>query len=122
MIKKRTRNEMRIIRHKRIRKKVYGTKDKPRMAVFKSLRYIYVQIIDDEAGHTMVSASTLEKGIREKLSSTSNIEAAKYIGKVVAERALSKGIKEVVFDRGGHKYHGAVKALADAAREAGLKF
>ncbi|WP_448522947.1 50S ribosomal protein L18 [Pseudothermotoga sp.] len=122
MIKKEDRNLKRIKRHLRIRKKVKGTPEKPRLTVFKSEKHIYAQIIDDTKGHTLVSASTLDKELRQKLSETHNIEAAKEVGKLIAQRALSLGIKTVVFDRGGFKYHGRIRALADAAREAGLKF
>jgi large subunit ribosomal protein L18 len=122
VIKKEDRNLKRIKRHLRIRKKVKGTPEKPRLAVFKSEKHIYAQIIDDTKGHTLVSASTLDKELRQKLSKTYNIEAAKEVGRLIAQRALSLGIKTVVFDRGGFKYHGRIKALADAAREAGLKF
>lgn len=122
MIKKEDRNLKRIKRHLRIRKKVKGTPQKPRLAVFKSERHIYAQIIDDTKGHTLVSASTLDKELRQRLSKTYNVEAAKEVGRLIAQRALSLGIKTVVFDRGGFKYHGRIKALADAAREAGLKF
>lgn len=122
MIKKEDRNLKRIKRHLRIRKKVKGTPEKPRLAVFKSEKHIYAQIIDDTKGHTLVSASTLDKELRQKLSKTYNVEAAKEVGRLIAQRALSLGIKTVVFDRGGFKYHGRIKALADAAREAGLKF
>ncbi len=122
MIKKEDRNLKRIKRHLRIRKKVKGTPQKPRLAVFKSERHIYAQIIDDTKGHTLVSASTLDKELRQRLSKTYNVEAAKEVGRLIAQRALSLGIRTVVFDRGGFKYHGRIKALADAAREAGLKF
>lgn len=122
MIKKEDRNLKRIKRHLRIRKKVKGTPEKPRLAVFKSEKHIYAQIIDDTKGHTLVSASTLDKELRQRLSKTYNVEAAKEVGRLIAQRALSLGIKTVVFDRGGFKYHGRIKALADAAREAGLKF
>lgn len=122
MIIKRSRKELRKIRHLRIRKKIMGTSERPRLAVYKSLRYIYAQIIDDTKGHTLVSASSLEKEIRSQLKSTKNIEAAKLVGEVIAKRALEKGIKKVVFDRGGFLYHGKVKALADSARAAGLEF
>lgn len=121
MIKRKSRNEMRLLRHERIRKKVYGTSDKPRLCVFRSLKHIYVQVIDDERGHTLVSASTLDKELKPLQLSTGSVAAAKAVGELVAKRALEQGIKEVVFDRGGHAYHGKVKALADAAREAGLK-
>jgi large subunit ribosomal protein L18 len=122
VIKKEDRNLKRIKRHLRIRKKVKGTPEKPRLAVFKSEKHIYAQIIDDTKGHTLVSASTLDKELRQGLSKTYNVEAAKEVGRLIAQRALSLGIKTVVFDRGGFKYHGRIKALADAAREAGLKF
>ncbi|WP_039764309.1 MULTISPECIES: 50S ribosomal protein L18 [Caldicellulosiruptor] len=122
MYKKVNRNEKRLIRHKRIRKKVFGTAERPRLCVYKSLKYIYAQIIDDEKGHTLVAASSLEPEIKSRLTSTKSIEAAQYIGRVIAERAKEKGITKVVFDRGGYPYHGRVKALADAAREAGLEF
>ena len=113
---------MREIRHARLRKNVSGTAAKPRMAVFHSLSHIYVQFIDDEAGHTLAAASTVEPSVKASLSATCNIEAARVLGKIAAERALAKGINAVVFDRGGHMFHGKVKALADSAREAGLKF
>jgi large subunit ribosomal protein L18 len=122
MIIKRSRKEFRRIRHLRIRKKITGTPERPRLAVYKSLRYIYAQIIDDTKGHTLVAASSLEKELRSQLKSTKNIEAAKLVGEVIAKRALEKGIKRVVFDRGGFLYHGKVKALADSARAAGLEF
>ena len=121
-MKKRSRNDMRVIRHERLRKTLNGTPDRPRLSVFRSLKNIYVQVIDDEKGHTLVSASTLEKSLQPELKGHSNIEAAKVIGKVIAERAKSKGITKVVFDRGGHAYIGKVMALADAAREGGLDF
>uniref|UniRef100_A0A832MMW3 Large ribosomal subunit protein uL18 n=1 Tax=Pseudothermotoga hypogea TaxID=57487 RepID=A0A832MMW3_9THEM len=122
MIKKEDRNLKRIKRHLRIRKKVKGTPERPRLAVFRSEKHIYAQIIDDTKGHTLVSASTLDKELRQRLSKTYNTEAAREVGKLIAQRALSLGIKTVVFDRGGFKYHGRIKALADAAREAGLQF
>ncbi|MCS7201531.1 MAG: 50S ribosomal protein L18 [Dictyoglomus sp.] len=122
MIEKESRKEKRKIRHLRIRKKIFGTPERPRLAVFKSLRYIYAQIIDDTKGHTLVSASSLEKELKSQLKSTDNIEAAKLVGKVIAKRALEKGIKKVVFDRGGFLYHGRIKALADSARAEGLEF
>ncbi|NOZ69873.1 MAG: 50S ribosomal protein L18 [Deferribacteres bacterium] len=109
-------------RHFRVRKKVSGTPDKPRLNVFRSLKHIYAQIIDDISGHTLAAASSLDKEIREKLSSGGNIEAARAVGLLIAGRAADKGIKKVVFDRGGYLYHGRVKALADAAREGGLEF
>lgn len=122
MIKREDRRKLRLVRHKRIRKKLSGTTERPRLAVFRSEKHIYAQIIDDTKGVTLVAASTVEKAMKEKLKKTWNVEAAKEVGKLIAERALAKGIKEVVFDRGGFKYHGRVKALADSAREAGLKF
>ncbi len=121
MIKRKSRNDMRLLRHRRIRKRLLGTQEKPRLSVFRSLKHIYVQVIDDERGHTLVSASTLDKELRPLQVSSGSIEAAKAVGQLVARRALELGIAEVVFDRGGHAYHGKVKALADAAREAGLK-
>lgn len=114
--------EKRQRRHTRVRKKVFGTSERPRLCVFKSNRYIYAQIIDDEAGRTLCAASSLEKELREKLSSTKDKDAAREVGKLIAERAREKGIDKVVFDRSGYKYHGRVKELADAAREAGLEF
>lgn len=122
MIKREDRRQLRLVRHKRIRKKIFGTSERPRLSVFRSEKHIYAQIIDDTKGITLVSASTAEKALKENLKKTWNIEAAKEVGKLIAERALAKGIKDVVFDRGGFKYHGRVKALADSAREAGLKF
>ena len=113
-----SRAEIRAGVHSRIRKKVRGSSDRPRLAVFRSLNHIYAQVIDDESGATLVSASTTEKGFRG--STGGNVEAAKRIGKEIAERALEKGIDRVVFDRGGYLYHGRVKALTQAAREAGL--
>lgn len=122
MLKKINKNEMRKNRHVRVRQKVYGTPERPRLNVYRSSNHIYAQVIDDIDGHTLVSASTLDKGLREKLSSTHNKEAAKLVGKLVGKRALDKGISEVVFDRSGHIYHGRIKELAEGAREAGLKF
>lgn len=109
-------------RHKRIRKKIYGTPEKPRLNVFKSLKHIYAQIIDDSSGNTIVSAASIDKELREKLDKGGNIEAAGKVGDLVARRAIGKGIKKVAFDRGGCLYHGRIKKLADAARGAGLKF
>ena len=115
-----SKEEARQRRHRRIKKKVYGTTDRPRLNVFKSLKHIYAQIIDDSAGGTIVSASSVDKKL--KLEAGSNIEAAKKVGALVAKRAADKGIKKVVFDRGGYIYHGRIKALADATREKGLEF
>ncbi len=119
-----TRREKRLIRHKRIRKKVYGTAERPRMAFYKSLNNLYVQIIDDDKGHTILSASTISKDFVKKygIKGGKNMELARKLGEFIAEKALEKGITNVVFDRGGFKYHGKVKAFADAAREKGLKF
>lgn len=112
-------NHIRLRIHKRIRRRVSGTTERPRLAVFRSLNHIYAQVIDDGPGHTIAAASTTEKDLRGK---GGNIEGAKIIGQKVAERAKLKGITRVVFDRGGYLYHGRVKALADAARAAGLEF
>jgi len=110
-------------RHARLRKRVAGTAEKPRLAVFKSLRHVYAQVIDDSAGRTLVSASTLDKDVAGSLGGPGgNVGAAAAVGAAVGKRALEKGIAEVVFDRGGYPYHGRVAALADAAREAGLRF
>lgn len=122
MINNRSRNEMRIHRHRRLRKRLAGTPSCPRLSVFRSLKHIYAQIIDDEAGRTLTSASTLDKTLSDSLKNGADQEAAKVIGRLVAERAIAKGITAVVFDRGGHLFQGRVKALAEAAREAGLKF
>jgi large subunit ribosomal protein L18 len=119
MIRKIKKNEIRERIHTRIRRKLRGTAERPRLAVFRSVAHIYVQVIDDAAGATLVSASTVDKGGKAK---GGNVAAATSIGKLVAERAKEKGIKRVVFDRGGYQYHGRVKALADAARSAGLEF
>ena len=111
-------------RHSRIRRKVVGTSDRPRLAIFRSNQHIYAQVIDDSAHHTLVSASTLESAVREEIADTNsgNQTAAAVVGKSVAQKAISAGITQVVFDRGGKLYHGRVKALAEAAREAGLEF
>ncbi len=112
----------RKLRHKRLRQKIKGTSECPRLNVFRSLRYLYAQLIDDRAGHTLVAASTRELLNDNVITQGGNIEAATALGKLLAEKAAAKGIKEVVFDRGGYLYHGGIKALADAAREAGLEF
>ena len=122
MFKKRDRNEVRVIRHARVRKKISGTPEMPRLCVYRSNKSIYAQVIDDTKGITLVSASTLDPAIKGQLEEVDKSGAAKLVGKLVAERAINAGIKEVVFDRGGYVYHGRVQALADAAREAGLKF
>jgi large subunit ribosomal protein L18 len=111
-------------RHSRVRKQVQGTPERPRLNIFRSLNHIYAQVIDDTRGITLVSASTLESAIRasDELKNKKGVEKAAAVGKLVAERALQAGITQVVFDRGGYKYHGQVKALADSSREAGLKF
>ena len=109
-------------RHVRIRAKVKGTTSAPRLCVFRSLNHIYAQVVDDSQGHTLVSASTLDAEIRNDKVGKSKADRAGLVGSMVAERALSKGIKQVAFDRGGYKYHGRVKALAEAARQGGLKF
>ena len=114
------RREARLRRHRRVRKKVAGTATRPRLAVFRSNNHISVQLIDDEVGHTLASASTVEPSLRD--GATGNIEAAKKVGALIAERAKAAGIDKVVFDRGGYLYHGRVAALAEAAREAGLDF
>ena len=120
MIKKVSRNESRLERHKRVRAKVSGTKDIPRLNVFRSAKHISVQIIDDEKGVTLVSASSMDKDL--KIANGGNIEAAKIVGAEIAKRAKKAKITKVVFDRGGYQYHGRVEALADAARENGLEF
>ncbi|MBP8988603.1 MAG: 50S ribosomal protein L18 [Clostridia bacterium] len=122
MSQKISRNDMRKKRHARVRKKVHGTSERPRLCVFRSLGHIYAQVIDDTTGHTLVSASTLDKEIKEQHIPGGNKQGAAAVGKLVAERALKQGITCVVFDRGGYIYHGRVAALAEAAREAGLKF
>ena len=119
MIHKIEKKEIRNRIHRRIRRKLAGTAERPRLAVFRSVAHIYAQVIDDTQGKTLVSASSVDKGGKTK---GGNVAAAKAIGKLVAERAKEKGIKSVVFDRGGYQYHGRIKALADAAREAGLEF
>lgn len=122
MVSKKSRAEMREKKHMRIRNRFSGTTERPRLAVFRSNNHMYAQIIDDTVGNTLVSASTLEKEIKADLEKTNNVDAAAYLGTVIAKRAIEKGIKEVVFDRGGFIYQGKVAALADAAREAGLEF
>ena len=117
-----TREEARQRRHARVRRKVSGTAERPRLNVYRSINHIYVQVIDDTAGRTLVSASTLDKGLRNELEGLSPQEQAKAVGKALAERARSQGIEAVVFDRGGYPYHGQVKALAEGSREGGLAF
>lgn len=112
----------RIRRHRRVRAKISGTAERPRLNVFRSLGNIYVQVIDDMAGHTLASASTIDRELRNQLDGKNKTEAAKLVGELVARRAQAAGVKQVVFDRGGYRFHGRVKALADGAREAGLEF
>ncbi len=118
----RKKREARQFRHKRVRKKVIGYPDRPRLCVFRSLKHIYAQVIDDMEGDTLAAASTLDPKVRAELNGKDKTEQAKVVGKVIAERAQEAGIQQVVFDRGGYRYHGRVKALADAAREGGLEF
>ena len=122
MVSKGSRQLVRAKKHMKIRNRFSGTAERPRLAVFRSNNHMYAQIIDDTVGNTLVSASTLEKEIKAELEKTNNVDAAAYLGTVIAKRAIEKGIKEVVFDRGGFIYQGKVAALADAAREAGLEF
>ena len=122
MVKKESRSKIRAKKHLRIRNRFSGTAERPRLAVFRSNNHMYAQIIDDTAHNTLVSASTLQKDVKANLEKTNNVDAAAYLGKVIAEKAIEKGIKDVVFDRGGFIYHGKIQALADAAREAGLNF
>ena len=122
MFKKRDRNEVRVIRHERVRKKISGTPERPRLCVYRSNANIYAQVIDDVAGNTLVAASTMEKDIAAQIGEMDKKGAAKLVGKSVAERALAKGIKTVLFDRGGYIYTGRVAELAAGAREGGLDF
>ena len=122
MVSKESRVEVRRKKHMRIRNRFAGTTERPRLAVFRSNMHMYAQIIDDSTATTLVAASTLEKAAKAELEKTNDVAAATYLGKLIAEKALEKGISEVVFDRGGFIYQGKIKALADAAREAGLKF
>ncbi|MGC8879040.1 MAG: 50S ribosomal protein L18 [Anaerolineae bacterium] len=112
----------RIRRHRRVRKKVLGTPERPRLNVFRSLNHIYAQVIDDSRGHTLVAASSIDPELRDQLKGLTKTQQAAKVGRLVAERALRAGIQRVVFDRGGYKYHGRVKALAEASREGGLEF
>lgn len=121
-MRKESRKDARDRRHRRVRIKVSGTQETPRLAVFRSLNHIYAQVIDDTAGHTLVSASTLDGEVKGKLEGKNKTAESELVGSLVAKRALEHGIKQVAFDRGGNKYHGRVKALADAARKEGLKF
>ncbi|MBO4375629.1 MAG: 50S ribosomal protein L18 [Lachnospiraceae bacterium] len=122
MISKKSRSDVREKKHKKIRNRFSGTPERPRLSVFRSNTHMYAQIIDDTKGHTLAAASTNEKDVKAALKNTDDTEAAAYVGKLIGQRALEKGIKTVVFDRGGFVYHGKVQALADAAREAGLEF
>ena len=122
MVSKECRQEVRAKKHRRMRNRLSGTAQRPRLAVFRSNNHMYAQIIDDTVGNTLVSASTLEKEVKAEIEKTNNVDAAAYLGTVIAKRAIEKGIKEVVFDRGGFIYQGKIAALADAAREAGLEF
>ena len=122
MVSKKNRSEVRVNKHRRIRSRLSGTPEQPRLAVFRSNNHMYAQIIDDVAGNTIVSASTLQADVKDGLTKTNNVEAATKLGEVIAKKALDNGIKTVVFDRSGYIYQGKVKALADAAREAGLEF
>ena len=122
MVSKKSKAALREKKHMRMRNRFSGTAERPRLAVFRSNNHMYAQIIDDTVGNTLVSASTLEKEIKAELEKTNDVDAAAYVGKIVAKRAMDKGITEVVFDRGGFLYHGKIKALAEAAREAGLVF
>ena len=122
MVSKESRSKIREAKHRRMRNRLSGTTERPRLAVFRSNNHMYAQIIDDTTQNTLVSASTLQKDVKAELEKTNNVEAAAYLGTVIAKKAQEKGIKTVVFDRGGFIYQGKIKALADAAREAGLEF
>ena len=122
MVSKKSRAEIRIKKHNRMRNRFAGTAERPRLSVFRSNNHMYAQVIDDVAGNTIVAASTLDKDVKAELTKTNNVEAAALLGKVIAKKALDKGINTVVFDRGGFIYQGKVQALAEAAREAGLEF
>ena len=122
MVSKQSRQEIRVKKHNRMRNHLNGTTERPRLAVFRSNNHMYAQIIDDTVGNTLVAASTVEKEVKAQLDKTNNVDAAAYLGTVIAKRAIEKGIDTVVFDRGGFIYQGKIAALAEAAREAGLKF
>ena len=122
MVSKKSRQEVRENKHRRIRNRFRGTAERPRLSVFRSNNHMYAQIIDDTVGNTLVAASTLEKDVKAEIEKTNNVDAAAYLGTVIAKRAIEKGITKVVFDRGGFIYQGKIAALADAAREAGLEF
>ena len=122
MVSKKSRQEVRMNKHRRMRNRFSGTPERPRLAVFRSNNHMYAQIIDDTVGNTLVAASTVEKAVKAELEKTNDVDAAAYLGTVIAKRALEKGISTVVFDRGGFIYQGKIAALAEAAREAGLEF
>ena len=122
MVSKKSRSEVRVNKHRQLRNRFSGTAERPRLAVFRSNNHMYAQIIDDTVGTTLVSASTVQKDVKAELEKTNNVDAAAYLGTVIAKKAIEKGINTVVFDRGGFIYQGKIKALADAAREAGLEF
>ena len=122
MVSKKSRSEVRVNKHRKLRNRFSGTAERPRLAVFRSNNHMYAQIIDDTVGKTLVSASPLQKDVKAELEKTNNVDAAAYLGTVIAKRAIEAGITTVVFDRGGFIYQGKIKALADAAREAGLEF
>lgn len=122
MIKKENRNKTRKVRHIRVRKKVVGSTERPRLNVYRSAIHIYAQVIDDQSGHTLVSASTMDKDLKDKVAGKPRKEAARMVGKLIGQRAIEHKIKTVVFDRGGYIYHGRVQELAEGAREAGLDF
>ena len=122
MVSKKSRSEVRVNKHRKLRNRFSGTAERPRLAVFRSNNHMYAQIIDDTVGTTLVSASTVQKDVKAELEKTNNLDAAAYLGTVIAKKAIEKGINTVVFDRGGFIYQGKIKALADAAREAGLEF
>ncbi len=122
MIKKEDKNKIRLKRHLRIRKHIYGTQERPRLNVFRSGKHMYAQLIDDINHSTLVAASTLDEDLKGKYKNGGNVEAAKLVGEAIAKKAVAKGYKSVVFDRSGYLYHGRVKALADSARENGLQF
>ena len=122
MVSKKSKSDLRLKKHYRLRNRLSGTAQRPRLAVFRSNNHMYAQIIDDTVGNTVVSASTLEKSARAELSKTNDVDAAAFVGTLIAKRALEKGIDKVVFDRGGFIYQGKIAALAEAAREAGLQF
>ena len=122
MVSKKSRAEIRAKKHRRLRNRFSGTAERPRLAVFRSNNHMYAQIIDDTVGNTLVAASTLQKDVKAELEKTNNVDAAAFLGTVIAKKALEKGITTVVFDRGGFIYQGKIKALAEAAREAGLEF